>query len=98
MKKLPRFRVRRNPKGNAAFKDSSSLILSFAGIVLTAWGVTPDDTKTQILQSIGVDPYHLAFISFVGVVISAFLAKHTSVVREQAGEPEQHTEDPDHDA
>lgn len=95
--KIGRYNVRRNPKGNAAFKDSSSVILSAAGTLLMVWGMTPKEAQDRILESIGIEPTYLASASFAITVVAAFIAKHTSVVRERpADPPSQNEEGPDH--
>lgn len=97
MKKLPRYRVRANRKGRAAWKDSSSVFLSAVGLLILGWGALSPEDKANVLMSLGIDPLHLALISLVGTVVGGLIAKHTFVERVDATEPEQHQEDPDHE-
>ncbi len=87
MKKLPRYRVRRNPKGRAALKDSSSVVLSFAATMLLAWSALPEVVQKEILLSLGVSPLRLAVTSFAITVAATFLAKHTRVERVDRPQP-----------
>ena len=97
MKKLPRYRVRCNRKGRAAWKDSSSVFLSAVAILLVAWGALPPEEKTNVLVSLGIDPLYLALISLIGTVVGGLIAKHTFIERVDNSEPEQHQEDSDHE-
>lgn len=94
-----RYRVRPNPKGKAAWKDSSSLVLTGAGLAITTWLGMDKDQKLAVLASLGVSPYHLAIATLIAVVAAGLIAKHTSIQRmPPVEEPVQHQEDPDHGA
>lgn len=83
--KLPTYRVRRNPKGLKAWRDSSSLVLSAAALALAAWVPLPEDKKAEILTSLGLDAADLSLYSLIAVVLAGLIAKHTSV--QKADEP-----------
>lgn len=87
--KLPKYRVRRNPRGRSAWRDSSSLVLSAAGLATGAWMVLPNEQKAEILASLGISPYHLSLVSLIVVVAAGLIAKHTSVQRVETDRSEE---------
>ena len=87
--KIPKYRVRRNPAGRKAWRDSSSLVLSAAALALAAWIPMPPEQKAEILASLGLNAADLSLYSLIGVVVAGLIAKHTSVQRVEADRSEE---------